>query len=214
LLVTTKKAGNGIQIYSDICYLLTNSKMIDFELFENDAPEFIKNLGKIVEDRILKWKPEELYITQIDNWFDDKWLDYGGNLTMHVPVWRTPDLKIPPFHPNRVVRFDYYVNNKFGYVKKEISKPLHIIQVSSDNLRRNIGSITNNGLFIWYSGNSKLNNRGSIMIYYVHDKECDTFYVSLVSDKGWNVQKRQSALTKEIHELLSSNFPLSDPISL
>ena len=109
-------------------------------------------------------------------------------------------------HPNRVESCDLYVRRNGDYEKQEIKNPLHIIQESTDNLKRRISDFSDKGFFIWYSGNSMTNNRGSLMGYFVADSDCFTFYLTLSRDKNWNAEKVHGLTTKEIKTILDSEI--------
>ncbi|MEZ5014948.1 MAG: hypothetical protein R2794_11715 [Chitinophagales bacterium] len=178
--------------------------MIDLSRYDNDDPDFIFTIEIIIRYKVDKWKPRDLYITRIDNWFDDKWLRFSGKIFSGLSIWKLKDVTVPPFHPNRVVSCDFYQLGNDSYKKQELIKPLHIIQTSKENPNRKIADITDNGLFIWFSSNSKTNNIGTLMGYLGHDSECYTFYISLTGDKNWNVHKTIGISTKEIHDILGT----------
>jgi hypothetical protein len=45
---------------------------------ETDDPGFIAVLNSLVQGLISNRAPEELWIIQIDNWFDHKWFRFSG----------------------------------------------------------------------------------------------------------------------------------------
>ncbi len=124
---------------------------------------------------------------------------------MHeISIHKLVDVTVPPFHPNRVESCDLYVKRDGDYEKQEIKKSLHIIQETTNNLKRKISDFSDKGLFIWYSGNSITNNRGSLMGYFVADGDCFTFYLTLTGDKNWNAEKVHGLTTKEIKTILDT----------
>ncbi|HYV92336.1 MAG TPA: hypothetical protein VE978_11150 [Chitinophagales bacterium] len=169
----------------------------------NDNPQFISNIEKIIWDRIQKWEPKDLYLTRIDNWFDDKWMKFSGTTMHEISIWYA-DVTVPPFHPNRVESCEFYQYNNGGYVLQVLNKKLHIEQWSQDNFKRRISGFTRNGIFFWYSGNSNSNDKGALMCYFVKDNECFTFYILLSGNKGWNVNKTNGISAKEIQDILSA----------
>jgi hypothetical protein len=66
---------------------------------------------------------------------------------------------------------------KGDYLKQENKKPLHIRQTSTQNIKREITDFSKDGLFIWYSGNTKTNDKGSVMGYLVKENDCFIFYL-------------------------------------
>ena len=176
--------------------------MIEIPFNTKDNPEYVKNVERIFKDRIGKWTPKDLYITRIDNWFDEKWVKFSGTIMHEISIHKLVDITVPPFHPNRVEKFDFYRKVNGGYVKQENGKHLHIIQESTNNLKRKISDLSDNGLFLWYSGNTIANNKGSLMGYFVTDTDCFTFYLTLAGDKNWNAEKTIGLTTKEIQTIL------------
>ena len=171
---------------------------------ENDNSNFILNLESIILNRINLWKPTDIFVTRIDNWFDEKWLDFSGTIMHEISVWEG-ETTIPPFHPNRVENSDFYQKGTEQYVKKENLKTLHIYQESKNNLKRKLTEFTNNGLFIWYSGNSKKNNIGTFMCYLVKEQECFSFHLSMNGEKEWNVIKTKGISLKEMQIIVENN---------
>ncbi|MEM6516596.1 MAG: hypothetical protein AAF688_10475 [Bacteroidota bacterium] len=66
----------------------------------NDNPNFILNCEKIIQNRIELWKPNDIFVTRIDNWFDQKWMEFSGTIMAGLSIWKA-ETTIPPFHPNR-----------------------------------------------------------------------------------------------------------------
>jgi hypothetical protein len=168
---------------------------------QNDNPDFILNCEKIIQNRIHLWKPTDVFVNRIDNWFDEKWMGFSGTTMHEVSIWKG-ETTIPPFHPNRVESSDFYQKTTELYVKKKNPKTLHIYQESKDNLKRYISEFTNDGLFIWYSGNSKVNEIGTLMYYLVRESECQPLFISLSGKKDWNVSQTKGILLKEVQRIL------------
>lgn len=174
---------------------------------QNDNPNFIFNCEKIIQNQINLWNPTEIYVTRIDNWFDGKWMNYAGTELHAISSWNFQDiLTIPPFHPNRVESSEFYKKTSEHYEKKGNQNALHIIQESKNNLKRYISEFSTNGIFVWYSGNSKTNDRGTLMLYLIKDSETKTFYITLTEKKNWNVSQTKGVLTKEIQSIIEKSI--------
>jgi len=52
---------------------------------ETDDPGFIAVLNSLVQGLISNRAPEQLWIIQIDNWFDHKWLRFSG-MERRIPL--------------------------------------------------------------------------------------------------------------------------------
>lgn len=168
-----------------------------------DNADFISRVESIIKDRIFNWKPQNIFVSRVDNWFDEKWLKFSGTLMYEIVITKLIELTIPPFHPNKIESCDKYIRQKDKYLKSVLEKPLHIFQASNDNLKRKIADFSDNGIFIWYSSRSKINNNGSLMIYYVCDDECFAFYASLTFERNWNVNKSAGMTKKDIDQIIN-----------
>ena len=173
---------------------------------ENDHAKFILNCEEIIQNRINLWSPTEIFITRIDNWFDGKWMNFAGTRLQALSFWNFQDiLTIPPFHPNRVESSDFYQKTAGNYVKKENQKTFHVFQESSKNLKRYISEFSTDGLFVWYSGNSKTNDRGTLMCYFIRESENLTFFITLSGKKNWNVSHTKGVLRNEIQSIIEKS---------
>ena len=135
---------------------------------------------------------EEVFIIEIKNWFDHKWLKFSG--IGRVPFRLSPQdshpqvaldeffqdkITFPPFTPNRILRQQ---RHHWGDLK-----PKHHIydtqrrQLSSWNLQKRVTQYANSAVFIWFSSGTKSNDRGSLMIYEVHAPTVSLGF--LLSDK-------------------------------
>ena len=76
-------------------------------------------------------------------------------------------LTLPPFNPNRVVRQVYYEAGASGAAAYDLasSPPLHIDQWSDANMLRFVDRVSENGAFVWYSGDSAASDAASLMLY-------------------------------------------------
>ena len=189
--------------------LLFKMPNIDYEIIirDGDAQDFIKSINKIMLGLIEKFQINEVCLVRIKNWFDHKWLNYSGISVVQFhggaglidsalkDEWREK-ITVPPFNPNRVL------SETFFRIKptenKMFEKSLHITKDSNDNIHNRISMYTKNGLFIWYSSDTELNEKGSLMIYRVQDDIVSTFYASFESTKGWKIKQTKGISVGEL----------------
>ena len=176
-----------------------------------DAPAFIKSLNNLITSLIDKYQFDEIFIIQINNWFDHKWLNYSGKSVVQFHgghfiesalenEWREK-VTIPPSNPNRILSEKVF-NLKTSDNKKTV-KQLHSTKASNDNLHNRIVDYSKNGLFIWYSSDTEKNQKGSIMVYKVQNGNVGKFYISFENNKEWKVKQTKDIPTNEIIELLN-----------
>lgn len=184
-----------------------NKRIFKIPIDETDSQEFVDVVNSLSTSLTIKEGTNEISITKIKNWFDHKWLNYsgfgvipfdsGGLFEIDAakePKWRDK-ITVPPFNPNRIIwRKSYFLhehNDKF-------LKKLHNFQSSSSNLQNRILKKSEKGLFVWYSSNSKVNKRGSLMIYSTDFTEVKTFYASFEEKDLWSLNKTKGISRREL----------------
>jgi hypothetical protein len=180
--------------------------------------QFICGLVKIFE-------PKELYVTQVDNWFDSKWLSFSGKVLGALGIWKYDDnTTIPPFNPNRITgegildRIEIVTEKEVSYkLRSDYDRFIHINQPSGNNQNRKIKYVSKDALFVWYSENTDSNNIGCIMIYLVKNDEVNKFYVSFENktdkdnNENWNILKAVGINSNEVKQYLETgtSFPIN-----
>ena len=191
---------------------------------ENLKIEFGTIRFQFISGLVKAFDPKELYVTQLDNWFDSKWLSFSGKVSGALGVWKYEDnATIPPFHPKRITgegildKIEPITEEQVSYkLRSDYDKFIHVNQPSENNLNRKIKLISKDALFVWYSENTDSNNIGCIMIYLVKNDEVNTFYVSfenkmdLDNMENWNIRKVVGINSSEIKQYLDTgaSFPI------
>lgn len=131
----------------------------------------------------------DVRLVHIDNWFGPKWLGFTGKVLGAVGVRRDTtrtDLGVPPFSPGRVV-WDRLVS-EHGYVRREPARALHLEQVSSKNQFRFLRQYGARAHFVWFSGGTARNGRGSVLVASLHDEAQDAYYLGFAQRAGqWHL---------------------------
>jgi hypothetical protein len=170
---------------------------------ENDDPLFLAIVERVLRETLRLHQSSEVYVVQIDHWFDYKWLEFSGTVMHEIAVWLYK-LTVPPFHPSRVVSQSYFRAATYTPTSYEAapSAPLHIVQQSRSNLRRALSQISPSGAFVWYSGSSNNSDRGSLMVYTVANEEARAWYASFIKDREWSVGKLKGISRREFMGLM------------
>lgn len=190
---------------------MNKSERILLKMDIKDDQSFIQLVEEIINSQIRLFSPSVVKIIKIDNWFDQKWLNYSGKSVVHFENTSHPErvaldniwnekINIPPFNPNRVIIEKSYRLDEQNEKLKDIL--LHKWQRSTDNKYRLITDITNNGLFLWYSSGSNANSRGCVMIYLVKDKLVDTWYADFKKSNDWQIVKTRNIDRKIIEKIM------------
>lgn len=86
--------------------------MIAIPTNETDDPEFIELVRRVIAGLLTANPVEEVFVVRIDNWFDDKWLNFSGigrvrfddfriDIDTALDEFRQEKVTFPPFNPNR-----------------------------------------------------------------------------------------------------------------
>lgn len=178
-----------------------------------DAPEFIDIVNTLMENLIFQHSVKEIIFVKIKNWFDHKWLNYSGKTVVAhdfgglngftdaalSSVWRDK-ISIPPFNPNRVIYSKFVVGEITR--NKKIKKAIHQYRSSNANIHNRIEEYTSDGLVVWFSSNTKTNDRGSIMMYRVQSNQVHTWYATVEKKDGWKITKAKGISLAELQAFL------------
>lgn len=190
-----------------------------------DDNDFVSLIHSILECEIARHQPELVWVVQIDNWFDHKWLRFSGygtfanklyeksmpgdNFSIMFDSVKEPffqaKLTVPPFTPERILGQWSFQKSNGHFVEIAAPRVPHRSTKthSAENLYRRIENYSQSALFAWYSGNTIRNDRGSLMVYRVNGREVDCWYASFRKNPTWGV-----SMTKGIdRELISKALP-------
>jgi len=184
---------------------------------EKDDPGFIRVLKSIIDGVLGESKPDDLYVVAIDNWFDHKWLGFSGigvvpfefpafmNREDALGEFRQYHVTLPPFSPKRVISQHYFHRQGAAYVEVVPSALLHGKERkrSQENLNRRIGDISPSGSFVWYSSNTTVNVRASIMVYTVKSGQIETWFAAFRKENGWKLHLTKGIDKDRVQGLLS-----------
>jgi len=166
---------------------------------QGDSAEFMKKVQALVVGVAREYEPARLHVVRIDNWFGPRWMHFAGKLStgkhFYAGIHKTI-LHVPPFVPHRVVAERVFAGP--NYDETVARPPLHIECASMQALSRRIADVDKEAAFVWFSGQSEVQKRGSIMVYLpfastpMTSHRCErrrtgAFYVGLSEhEMGWN----------------------------
>jgi hypothetical protein len=189
-----------------------------------DDNEFTDALNALIHGLLAQQAPEQLWVIQIDNWFDHKWLRYSGSGTVASPFpaswsssfmdrftsvkeqfWRDK-LTFPPFAPDRVVGQWSFLRTESGYTEVPLPKVPHSAsrRRSHSNLNKRVEDFVKSALLVWYSGNTLKNGRGSVMAYSVGSGEPVCWFAAFTRKSSWVLEKTKGVDKEQIASLLVS----------
>ncbi|MFZ0061666.1 MAG: hypothetical protein WAL47_06480 [Pyrinomonadaceae bacterium] len=174
--------------------------MITFEPSENIDHSFVAIVEQILDNTLQLHQPAEVYVVQIDNWFDHKWLEFDtSRIDTDDLGWRAK-LMLPPFEPSRVVSQLSFKKHSPAPLLYEASSsnPLHLL---SSN--RSLAQICSSGAFVWYSYVGNRSDQGSLMVYLNDDGKGSAWYASFTKNPDWQVNKMKGVSKRELTELMT-----------
>ena len=169
---------------------------------ENDDSEFLELVSHIAVQVIQRFHPVDVFLIRTDQWFDTKWLGFSGTILGALGVTKRR-FTLPPFVPNRILSQAAYslANETVFYQERQVS-PLHLLQPSRNNLTRFIDRITKSGVFVWFSGDTQQNTKGSLMIYTIANDSQSGWYASFHKANIWKINKVLGLSKNELLHLM------------
>lgn len=186
---------------------------------KTDDPAFIALLNSLIRGLVNSYTPNELWITQIDNWFDHKWLRFSGigTVDFQFPTFMNRDdsalqefrqdkVTFPPFAPNRVLAQFSYVRSGDDYSEAPLIHLPHPTEHlrSETNLQRRVEDFSRSAVFVWYSSNTVANDRGSVMVYYVYAKRVECWFAAFNRHGAWKLYSTKGVSGEELRRLLNA----------
>lgn len=186
---------------------------------ETDDPQFITLLNSLVRGLIKEDSPHELWIIEIDNWFDHKWLRFSGIGTVDfqfsafmkrfdaaLDEFHQDKVTFPPFNPNRVLGQWSFVRVDDHYSESPLFALPHPSEKmpSETNLHRRVESFSRSACFVWYSAKSLANGRASVMVYSVAGEQVEAWFASFTREQAWKLQATKGASRDDVQQLLNT----------
>ena len=131
-----------------------------------DSAEFMRMVQALVVGVVRDYEPARLCVIRVDNWFGPKWMHFAGKVSVGKHFYagiHKVTLHVPPFVPHRVVAERVFAGP--DYDETVARPPLHIECASMLALTRRIADVDKEAAFVWFSGQSEVQKRGSIMVY-------------------------------------------------
>ncbi len=183
----------------------------------NDDPRFVGLVKRVISQLLEDEYPDQICLIRIDNWFDHKWLKFSGlgrigyfedfrlESDTALDAFSQDQITFPPFTPNRVLaEYNFWRDERGEYLPSLQALLVHDRKLarSADNLHQRVTDFTTSALFLWFSSNTKLNSRGSIMVFEVKDLEVHTWYMGLSQDDDWKVAQTKGIAREQAVELI------------
>jgi hypothetical protein len=192
--------------------------LMKIEVGETDDPYFIALLDSLVSGLVRRKAPEGLWIIQIDNWFDHKWLRFSGIGTVDfqfprfmnrydaaLDEFHQDKVTFPPFSPNRVVAQWSFARVGDDYVEVPSQVPHRSEKHPSEaNLQRRVQGFSRSASFVWYSAKTVANGRGSVMVYNARADGVECWFAAFSRQETWKLYATKGVRREEVEDMLST----------
>jgi len=187
----------------------------------NDDPDFVGLVSRACSAELETKAAQEVFLVRIDNWFDAKWLNFSGKARVafgwHTGMSYSPDTALdefrqskktfPPFSPNRVIAEYCFIRDEDGTYSPCVGPLLIHSPVrarSSRNLHRRIATFSGSSLFVWFSSKTKINGRGSLMIYRANGTRVTSWYSSFSKENEWRLLRTEGIGREQLRTWIMS----------
>jgi hypothetical protein len=178
------------------------------KLFENidnhPDQEFLEIVERIVSRVLAESSADELFLVEIENWFDHKWLGFSGkNL---VPRWMKKTT-LPAFNPNRVLCEHHWLRrDNEEFAPDCMAGPLHPLEKQPSRLNhlRKISAISKSAVFAWYSSKASSNKAASLMIYVSSGNNVVMWFAGLRKNPEWRLHVTDRISWDRVEQLMAA----------
>ena len=169
-----------------------------------DDPRFVEIVCRVISGLLNANAVEEVSVVQIDNWFDQKWLRCSGSRRMRfssfeldadtdLDEFQQDTLIFPQFTPNRVIEKYYFRRESDGsYAPSDVAPSSHSRRLASSyrkvrKIRQPVVKFSHSAIFVWYSSNSGVNSRGSLLVYQTDGTAIAAWYADFAKAEEWKI---------------------------
>lgn len=191
-MTKAKRSGGHRPISIPVVSLLETSR--------DDDHEFIARLGRIATGALVVYKPQELFVVHIDNWFGHKWRGFSSSKWFGEPGAGGHGLRIPPFYHNRVLSQRHFMRNEdeSGYQFDGPGRRLHVRKIIAHCDTKPLEALSASVALLWYSGNTRQNRAGTMMFYVSDESGEDCWYLAFEKSDSWEVKQTVGVTRSQI----------------
>jgi hypothetical protein len=185
----------------------------------NDDPQFAGLVSKVTSGIAERLAPQEIHIIEIENWFDHKWLKFSGkgrvkfegnfvDVDTALYEFRQDQVTFPPFSPSRVIEeYLFLRSNDNSYLQSEPAFLVHSHEraSSSRNLHRRVADFSRSGVFVWFSSDTQVTRRGSLMVYEVSGREVRAWFAAFFRKGAWKLLQTDNIAREQVEALMGQS---------
>jgi hypothetical protein len=168
--------------------------------------EFLEIVEQIISTVVEQSGVKELFLVEIENWFNYKWLHYARKFL--IPIW-THTAMVPPFPPARILS-ERQFRRALGadqFARDAGRERLHAMVERSFRERRfqKITDVSQSAVFVWYSSNATANKAASLMVYVAAKDRVHAWFAAFRKDGEWRLDLTRDIRREAVLELMSPN---------
>jgi Flp pilus assembly protein TadD len=175
--------------------------LIRLKRHEDDDGAFLFRLRHIIAGAVRFVRPQYAHVVKIDGWFGPRWRCFAASRN-GKDLRSEQRLVVPPFAPGRVI-------SEIGYrrdgdeLERTHADRLHERPLSDSSRLQYLDERVPSGLFVWYSGNTALQDRAALLVYEVQRAgEQRGWYAELQKRGGvWVISSAAGTSSREICSL-------------
>lgn len=181
---------------------------IQIEATTIDDVDFVELISRFVSHYADAYKTPRICVVHVDNWFGARWLGFQGKISGAAGVrCRSVNdctLPTPPFKPSRIksaleLRRD--ANSRYAVVSESLAG-LH-----ADKPGDEFWNLIRSGIYCWYSGSTKTNTSGSLMVYDVTSEGSSGWYIGFDRAPNWRPTTTRNVSIQECKAIMTDNSP-------
>lgn len=179
---------------------------------ENDDLAFLFRLQHILSGVLRYARPDLAHLVKVDNWFGPRWRGFAGSRNGKDTI-ELDRLCIPPFAPKRILS-ERSFRRDGNHLWRVKPRSLHEEPAPKSSPYRYLDKDAEPGLFIWYSGNTRCQDRGALMVYEAEASQPQRAWFAEFQQNGttWTVSHTLGTSVSEIDQLETSYSNQLEPL--
>ncbi len=185
--------------------MVSNMLPIPLPATPDDDSDFIQVVNTFIEHYAQLYRPPGIIIHHVDNWFGQRWLGFAGKFQGLAGVRnrsvKNSLLPLPPFRPSRILSYVDLASTEDGAYQLFDHSSHGMHEERNGGQYRHLHRLN---LYCWYSGSTKLNTNGSLMIYDVTPEGSTGWYIGFSRNTGWCVAQTVNISRDECQRIYST----------
>ncbi|HKW19723.1 MAG TPA: hypothetical protein VJO35_19595 [Terriglobales bacterium] len=105
-----------------------------------------------------------------------------------------------------------FVRTGDDYAEASMKAQPHVAQKrpSEANFSRTLQDFSRSASFLWYSGNTLVNGKGSVMVYSVANKLLEAWFAAFTRQRGWRLHATKGVNRESVEALLQFEASAKD----